>query len=122
MIIDYEAIGLRIKKARKKANMTQEELSNKVDLSVHFISNIENGSRKMSLETLISIANALDVSTDDLLCNNLVHAAHVYNKESQELFADCSTDESRFMVESLRGIKSGIRSNQRLFQNLMSKK
>ena len=122
MVIDYKAIGLRIKKIRKRVNMSQEQLANKADLSVHFISNIENGLRKMSLETLTGIANALSVTPDDLLCDNLVYAFHVYNKEAQELFADCSCEESRFLVEGLAGLKRGMRKNQRLWENLAARK
>ena len=122
MIIDYVAVGLRIKKARKKADMSQEELANKADLSTHFISNIENGSRKMSLETLVGIANALSVSADDLLCDNLVHSFHVYNKEAQELYADCSTEESRVLVDITEAGKSALRKNQQLWERILTRK
>ena len=74
MVIDYDAIGMRIKIARIKAKMTQEVLADQVGLSVVHISNIETGNAKMSLQAIIDIANTLSVSVDDLLCDSIVHA------------------------------------------------
>ena len=54
--IDYGAIGKRIRAARMKMSMTQETLSNLIDVSPTYISTIENGHTKLSLPTLISIA------------------------------------------------------------------
>ncbi len=122
MEIDYKTIGLRIKKARINANITQEGLANKADVSTGFINNIERGGKGMSLETLVGIANALSVSPDDLLCDNVVHGCHVYNQEAQEIFADCSCEESRVLVEGLRGIKGGMGKNQQLWKNLTTGK
>ncbi len=122
MEIDYEAIGLRIKKARINANMTQEELANKADISTRFLNNIERGNKGMSMETFVAIANALSVSTDDLLCDNLVYAFHVYNKEAQALYADCSTAESRVLVNITEASKNALRKNQRLLENLAARK
>ncbi|MCI8336229.1 MAG: helix-turn-helix transcriptional regulator [Peptococcaceae bacterium] len=122
MIIDYVAIGLRIKKARKKAKITQEVLASKVYVSTNFINSIERGSKGMSLETLASIANALSVSVDDLLCDNLISVVPVYHKEAQEIFADCSCEESRILVDGLAGMKSGMRKNEQLWENLAVRK
>ena len=122
MVLDYQSIGNRIKIARIRKNMTQETLAEKAGFSVVHISNIENGHTKLSLEAIVNIANALAVSADDLLCDNLVRAFHVYNKEAQELFADCSTEESRVLVEGLQGMKSGIRKNKQLWEKLLTGK
>ena len=122
MELDYIAIGLRIKKARIKANITQEELANEVNISIRFLNNIERGDKGMSLETLTGIANALSVTPDDLLCDNLVYAFHVYNKQAQELFADCTCAESRILVDGLAGMKSGMRKNEQLWENLAVRK
>ena len=67
MVIDYDAIGLRIKIARIKAKITQESLAKQIALSPTHVSNIETGNTKLSLPTMINIANVLAVSVDDLL-------------------------------------------------------
>lgn len=65
--IDYERIGLRIRKARKEAHKTQEQLAEDTGISVSFLGHIERGARKMSLETFSRLSIALDLSPFYLL-------------------------------------------------------
>ena len=65
--MDLSAIGSRIKVARERKHLTQEDLAAIVDLSPTHISVIERGVKPPKLATLIAIANALDVSADTLL-------------------------------------------------------
>ena len=74
MELDYKAIGKRIKIARIKADLTQERLAERINISPTHLSNIETGTTRVSLSTMISIANALSVTSDDLLCDNIVMA------------------------------------------------
>ena len=67
MAIDYASIGKRVKYYRTKANLSQEELGEIINISRKHISLIEIGSSTPSLDALIDIANALGVSADDLL-------------------------------------------------------
>lgn len=122
MGLDYQSIGGRIKIARIRANMSQEALAEKSNLSVVHISNIENGHTKLSLEAVVNIANALSLTPNDFLCDNLVYAYQVYNREAQELYADCSTAESRVLVDITKSAKSALRKNQYLLENLLVRK
>lgn len=47
--------------------MTQERLAEQIERSVSFVGHIERGSRKMSIETLLAIADALEASIDTIL-------------------------------------------------------
>ena len=67
--IDYKAIGLRIKAARARKGLTQGNIANLTGLSTPHISNIETGNTKLGLPTIIHLANVLDVSVDELLCD-----------------------------------------------------
>ena len=109
MGLDYKAIGRRIKTARVKNEITQEFLAEKVDLSAPHVSNIETGHTKLGLPTIVNIANALDVSVDELLCDNVSHSKAVLEKEAEALFADCSQAETRIMVDTLAHIKNSLR-------------
>lgn len=122
MIIDYAAIGLRVKIARIKIKMTQQRLAEKAGLSVVHISNIENGNAKLSLEAAVNIANALSVTTDDLLCDNLVHAFHVYNKEAQEIFGKSSERNAPVLVRILEAASDALEQEDRFQERLNSKK
>lgn len=57
----------KIRDIRKKLGMTQEKLAELVDLSVNYISEIENGKKKPSLKRLGQIAKALGVPASYLL-------------------------------------------------------
>lgn len=60
-----EDLGNRIRQLRTIKHITQQELAEKCDLSLPFINLIENNKRNVSLETLIKILVALDVSLSD---------------------------------------------------------
>jgi transcriptional regulator with XRE-family HTH domain len=62
-----EQIGKNIKKARKKAGLTQDVLADKVGIHVSYISRIERGVVNSSIEVLESIAKALKVKSSDIL-------------------------------------------------------
>jgi len=64
---DYVSLGNRIRNARKQRNMTQEQLGEACDLSTAHIGHIERGTRSLSIESLVTIASVLGVSTDYLL-------------------------------------------------------
>ena len=64
---DYKALGNRIRKIRKSRGFTQEQLAEACELSAAHIGHIERGTRALSIESLISISDVLDVSIDYLL-------------------------------------------------------
>ena len=65
--MDMIAIGSRIKEARERAHLTQEELAEIVDISPTHMSVIERGVKTPKLDTFVKIANALHLSADALL-------------------------------------------------------
>ena len=69
-ILDYENLAKRIKEIRKLRGLTQEQLAEQSGLSWNFIAKIETDNTTISLQTLVSIANILDVSIDYLLLND----------------------------------------------------
>lgn len=77
MELDYKAIGKRIKIQRIQREMTQEKLAELTGLSNPHISNVETGSTQVSLKSLIAIANALEITPDVLLCDNIRYGKHI---------------------------------------------
>ena len=69
--MNYVSLGQRIRKKRQTLHWTQAQLAQAVGLSVSFLGHIERGSRKASLETLVSICNVLDISPAYLLEESL---------------------------------------------------
>ena len=72
MTLNYLIIGKRIKEARKKKHLSQAQLCELVGLSNGYISYIETASKGVSLDALVRIANALNVTADELLAENLL--------------------------------------------------
>lgn len=109
MTLDYAAIGKRIRAARLKCGLTQETIANEIGVTPQHVSNIETGNSTLSLTALVAIANLLKVSADDLLCDNVLTAKAVFEKEAQEVFSDCSEYEVRVLVDVMRVTKDSMR-------------
>ena len=69
--MDYAKLGERIHQQRRLARLTQQELASAAGISVSFLGHLERGTRKASLETLVSICNALKISPNLLLQDSL---------------------------------------------------
>ena len=80
MSIDYRLIGRRIKKARKKANLTQENLAELMDVSVGYISQVERGFTKANLLTLDAICT--HIGTD------LIYVLTGFTKDGEDYVTD----------------------------------
>jgi len=65
--LNYVEIGKRIKIRRKEQNLTQEKLSEIIDVSPSYISEIERGSSIASLATITKIAETLNLNLDYLI-------------------------------------------------------
>lgn len=66
-MVDKLTMGDRIKETRKKQKLTQEQLAERLDISVEFIGQIERGLKLPSMQVFIKIIEALNVSADYLL-------------------------------------------------------
>lgn len=62
----YVKLGKNIKARRKKLGMTQQQLADKMDISLNFMGKFEVAFSKPSLDTLIDFAAALDTTVSDL--------------------------------------------------------
>ena len=114
MELDYKAIGKRIKIARIKANLTQEKLSEMVVVSPTHLSNIETGTTRVSLNTIINIANALHITSDDLLCDNVVKAKVQFEKDIALKIEDCDEYEIRIIRDMAAATKETLRRDAHL--------
>ena len=112
MGIDYISIGKRIKDIRTTKGWTQAKLAEKSGIEPSNISHIERAATKLSLPTLVSIANALEVTLDELVYGSLVKGAHVSVKIIDDILADCSQDELKAITEVIRTTKAVLKNKQ----------
>ena len=60
-------IGTNIRTARKRADLTQEEMSEMIGVTPQYLSDLERGLVGTSISTLIRICTELNVSSDFIL-------------------------------------------------------
>ena len=111
MDLKFDLIGMRIKYYREAKGISQEELGAILDISVRHISAIETGTRGISLNLLVDIANALEVSSDDLLTHNLTHSNSVAATEWYEVMHDCTPTEKVILMDMLKHMKALLLEN-----------
>jgi transcriptional regulator with XRE-family HTH domain len=63
----FKNLGKRIRELRRAQLLTQEELSERADLHPTFIGGIERGEKNASIQSLLRIAQGLEVEIKDLL-------------------------------------------------------
>lgn len=90
--------------------ITQAVPAEIADVEPSNISHIERGATKVSLPTLIKIANALKVSLDDLVYDSLYKSCHISVKELNAVLADCSDSEIKSIVEMVKSTKAILRN------------
>jgi len=105
MNVDYVSIGTRIKYIRTQKGLSQEELAEFADVSPVYISNIERGEKSASLKTVIAVANALNVTADSLLIDNLVSLENSRNEQAFDILGDCTKEENDIIIKSMKALK-----------------
>ena len=114
MELDYKAIGKRIKIARIKADLTQERLAEMVEISPTHMSNVETGTTRVSLSAIVSLANALSVTVDDLLCDSVIKAKVQFEKDIASILSDCDEYEVRMIKDMAQALKGTLRRDANL--------
>lgn len=83
MKINSKAIADNIKRYRYKANVTQRQLADAAGINLKYISHLENNKSVPGLDILSRIADALSVTLDALLYENLKYF-HQNSSESKD--------------------------------------
>lgn len=99
-----QLLGARIKELRKGRGLSQDELSEKIDIDAKHLSRIEVSKSYPSLDTLVRISDALGVETKDLfefVCENS-------NRELigsiTGMLKEASSDDLRIIFKIVRAI------------------
>lgn len=96
-MIDYKLIGERIKKARNEKEMSQKTLSEKVGVSIAFLSRIERGSSQINLKRLSQVCEVLGISEGSIL-NGASEGSNSYLEEDFAELLDKCTDKQKKMI------------------------
>lgn len=107
MNIDYEKIGQRIRGWRIRKKMTQEQMATLIEREPAYISRIENGRQKPSLDTLLRICCALELDISDLLLdmsNVKKNQITTRTREIELLLDGCNDCEAIVILRTASGV------------------
>lgn len=106
--MDYYKIGQNIRKYRKAYNYSQEELAEKVGISVTHLSHIETGNTKLSLPVFITLAEILQVHTDELLYGISSTQLDYTKEEILSVLDRCTPNELQIIKDIIIATKSAL--------------
>ena len=111
MEIDEKDIGRRVRTARRDLGLTQEKFAELIGVSPTHISHIETASKKASLASLVSIANAVGISIDEILYGNQTAYKTDYQLDIVLLINDCTPSERRYLYLLITSVIRILRDN-----------
>lgn len=100
--MNLKAVGRRFKAARERKHLTQEQLAEIVDLSPMHVSVIERGVKPPKLDTFVRLANALEVSADELLQDTVDHAMESNSSEVANLIQELPRKEQQKLLHTIK--------------------
>lgn len=99
--MDYRSIGSNIRKIRTQNKLRQEDVAERANLSVNYVGAVERGERLPSLETFITILNAIGASADVVLSDVLENGYEVKNSILADKLKSLGKDELLRVYEVL---------------------
>lgn len=104
MGLDYNVIGSRIKKARMAKKLTQEDLAEKIDISVAFLSRVERGTSHINLKRLNQICSLLDVTEGYILNGASSNSKNYLDEEFAEILKNCTPEKQKLIYSIAKTI------------------
>ena len=99
MALDYTIIGERLKKARTEKGLTQEKLSEKLDVSIAFLSRIERGSSHISLKRLSQVCDILGITEGSILNGSSNNSETYLSSEFEQLLKNVSPEKQKLIYK-----------------------
>lgn len=105
-MVDYEVIGGRIKTRRLENTLTQEALAEICGITVEYLSKIENGKARPTLDTLGKICEALDFDMANLFSNSLLGLKNYKLDDICMYYQNCKPEIKPVALEIVRTLSS----------------
>lgn len=102
MAIDYKILGDRIKTQRIIKGTTQEHFAEHLDVSVSYVSQIERGITKVSLDRLSTISDYLDCDMSFLLEGVNSGSENYLDKDFNNLYKRLSAYEKKILTSLVK--------------------
>ena len=92
-------IGKKVQELRKQKGLTQEQLSEQVNISPHYLSALERGVYNIKLDLLVDILNTLNCSADDVFQDVVNASSKVKASQLSEKLKSLPPKEQRKILE-----------------------
>ena len=99
MGLDYTIIGERLKKSRLSKKLTQEQLAEKLDVSVAFLSRAERGDVKINLSRISELCDILDVSISYILTGTVSNSKDYLTEDFSNLLKNCPPEKIKLIYD-----------------------
>ena len=106
--MEQNALGKRIKEARKKLKLTQEALAEKSKISNVYLGEIERGTKIPSVPVLVDLIEVLEVPADYLLLDSLNSANVIVNNEITEKLSKLTPKQRKTALDILNAYINNI--------------
>ncbi len=93
----YKDLGAKLKKFRIQNNLTQDQLSEKLGISLKYISRIENGINGIKTQTLINYINILGFTPNLLYKDLITNSEILVDLEISEKISKLSPSKKEFV-------------------------
>lgn len=99
MALDYTIIGERIRKSRIENNLTQENLAEKLNVSVAFVSRIECGTTHLNLTRLSEICSILNIDEGSIINGTSTESGKYLTEEFSALLKRCPKEKQKLIYD-----------------------
>lgn len=106
-IIDYTAVGRKIREQRKKLKITQEQLAEMCEVSPSYIGHIERGSRNLSMNTAVQLCSVLEIGLDFLFLDSAEENSEITNCINSALSV-CSDEQKANFLNTVKILAENI--------------
>ena len=103
--IDFKALGIKLREIRVSRGLTQEYVATVANVNTSHISNIENNRVKISLQTLVLVCNALDITVDYALSNEYNCADSSLEREIMKELSLCTTQTTEQILKIVKALQ-----------------
>lgn len=102
MNIDYRLIGERIKYLRKVRGMTQEVMAERLNVSIGYVSQVERGITKISLDLLGAISSILDCDVAYFVSESAVNSNDYMQSELVNEIRKLDDKKRKYILKIIR--------------------
>lgn len=101
-------LGQKLKAARKKKGLTQQQLADISHVSLKHIQNCERGEKNPSFEILRALVQVLDISLDSLIAPNTLDDEQAAN-EMRQIYLSCPPVARKTLLNSTRALANELK-------------